>query len=360
MTHHPISRNAKCPCGSGKKYKQCCLRKGYTYEEENGVIRRSVPMSDEVGDMLQQHLEALTDELGHEPGPEDALFPNLQLEHAEHGIAEGMKAAGVDPAFVYAFEQTGILVSEDNQHLLSDKDLAEWQNAIDHYRARHAEPDSQFPVGAVAFYGPDDTRTTKIVASVFPSADSEPILERFLGTDIAGDERVNQQIMEFFQEHKVTNVVATEKNIGCPHEEGEDFPLGEDCPFCPYWKGKQGSAAGTGEEEMSEEEVKMAMELMQRMDPAALGEMMKLAQQSVDADAFANMIMVGPCPHCDSENTAECEDDPEIEDASIGRCKDCGQLWCCLCEEVFDGAEEAIVHDCPLFEATEDDLDEPF
>jgi hypothetical protein len=24
----PPSRNAPCPCGSGKKYKQCCMRKG--------------------------------------------------------------------------------------------------------------------------------------------------------------------------------------------------------------------------------------------------------------------------------------------------------------------------------------------
>jgi hypothetical protein len=32
-------------------------------------------------------------------------------------------------------------------------------------------------------------------------------------------------------------------NMGCPHEEGQDFPHGEDCPFCPFWKGKQGSAA---------------------------------------------------------------------------------------------------------------------
>jgi hypothetical protein len=31
--------------------------------------------------------------------------------------------------------------------------------------------------------------------------------------------------------------------MGCPHEEGEDFPVGEDCPFCPFWKGKQGSNA---------------------------------------------------------------------------------------------------------------------
>lgn len=29
--------------------------------------------------------------------------------------------------------------------------------------------------------------------------------------------------------------------MGCPHEEGEDFPVGENCPFCPFWKGKQGS-----------------------------------------------------------------------------------------------------------------------
>ena len=24
-------------------------------------------------------------------------------------------------------------------------------------------------------------------------------------------------------------------------EEGMDFPQGEDCPFCPFWEGKQGS-----------------------------------------------------------------------------------------------------------------------
>jgi hypothetical protein len=32
----------------------------------------------------------------------------------------------------------------------------------------------------------------------------------------------------------------SEGNMGCPHEEGEDFSVGEDCPFCPFWAGKQG------------------------------------------------------------------------------------------------------------------------
>ena len=41
-------------------------------------------------------------------------------------MVEGMRAAGLDPAFVYAFENTGLLVTEQNQHLIPEKDLAEW------------------------------------------------------------------------------------------------------------------------------------------------------------------------------------------------------------------------------------------
>lgn len=29
-----------------------------------------------------------------------------------------------------------------------------------------------------------------------------------------------------------------------PRDEGEDFPLGGDCPCCPWWKGNQGRGAG--------------------------------------------------------------------------------------------------------------------
>ena len=46
---------------------------------------------------------------------------------------------------------------------------------------------------------------------------------------------------DFFLEHGVKSVVMTDRNMGCPHEEGPDFPQGEDCPFCPFWRGKQGS-----------------------------------------------------------------------------------------------------------------------
>ena len=134
----PVGRNAPCPCGSGKKYKKCCLKKD------------------------QQRPETFS---------------------------------------------------------------------------------SKFPIGTVALYGPDDKRTTKIVASVIKREGVEPVLERWVGSNVKDNPKVRREIPEFFDKHGVKSVVATDRNMGCPHEEGEEFPAGGDCPFCPWWKGKQGSGS---------------------------------------------------------------------------------------------------------------------
>jgi hypothetical protein len=42
-------------------------------------------------------------------------------------------------------------------------------------------------------------------------------------------------------EHGVKSVAVSAGNMRCPHKEEEDFPLGDDCPFCPFWAGKLGS-----------------------------------------------------------------------------------------------------------------------
>jgi hypothetical protein len=46
---------------------------------------------------------------------------------------------------------------------------------------------------------------------------------------------VHDEILKFIQQHEVKTVVMTPGIIGCPHEEGVDYPEGEVCPFCPYW-----------------------------------------------------------------------------------------------------------------------------
>jgi hypothetical protein len=141
VAHKKLSRNAPCPCGSGKKYKHCCYR------------------------------------------------------------------------------NTGA----------GELDLG-----------RTSQP-PQFPIGTVALYGPDDKMTTKMAASVILHDGAEPIIQRWVATDVTTNPKVKEELKDFFLQHGVKRVVMSHGNMGCPHEEGEDFPHGEDCPFCPFWKGKQGS-----------------------------------------------------------------------------------------------------------------------
>ena len=110
-------------------------------------------------------------------------------------------------------------------------------------RPEPQETPPTFPIGTITFYGPDDTKTTKICASVIRREGAEPMLQRWVGSKVKDDPKVRREILEFFKRHGVRSVVASDGNMGCPHEEGQDFPRGGDCPFCPWWKGKQGSGS---------------------------------------------------------------------------------------------------------------------
>ena len=138
-------------------------------------------------------------------------------------------------------EQWQASVTEDNRHLLSEADLD--GVARGHRRnmtTRHQKP-PEYPIGTIAMYGPDDKTTTKIAAAVFLTKDSRSIIRRWVATDVTTNPKVQAEIEAFFKEYGVTSVAMSDGNMGCPHEEGQDFPHGEDCPFCPFWKGKQGS-----------------------------------------------------------------------------------------------------------------------
>jgi hypothetical protein len=90
-------------------------------------------------------------------------------------------------------------------------------------------------------YGPDDKTTTKMAAGVILHAHAKAIMMRWVATDVTTNPKIQQEVKEFFLEYGVKQVVVSQRNMGCPHEEGMDFPRGEDCPFCPFWHGKQGS-----------------------------------------------------------------------------------------------------------------------
>lgn len=57
-------------------------------------------------------------------------------------------------------------------------------------------------------------------------------------TDARLDEETTSDILEFLDEHGAVSIAAHSKLLGCPHEEGVDYPEGESCPDCPYWARK--------------------------------------------------------------------------------------------------------------------------
>jgi hypothetical protein len=141
MPRKKLSRNALCPCGSGKKYKHCCYNKVFSYlTDDQGDIFKSIPVNDELAEAIEEQKARFVQKFGREPAAADNLFFDMPpLEHAEHFIVEGMKKAGIDPAIIYAFEKTGLIVTEANENFISDKDRAEWEAAVLEYRAKRED-----------------------------------------------------------------------------------------------------------------------------------------------------------------------------------------------------------------------------
>ena len=53
--------------------------------------------------------------------------------------------------------------------------------------------------------------------------------------DVREDPPIASEILQYVRDHGAKSVVTTDRIIGCPHEEGIDYPDGQVCPQCPFW-----------------------------------------------------------------------------------------------------------------------------
>ena len=109
--------------------------------------------------------------------------------------------------------------------------------------------------------------------------------------------------------------------------------------------------------EPSVEEEEAVASALAAMSPDLVSELRDAFDKSATGEEFVNRIMVGGCPQCGNSKTGDCENDPEIDDPCVGRCFECGQLWCLDCGEFFKDAQST-EHDCPTWEQMNCDDDE--
>ena len=95
-----------------------------------------------------------------------------------------------------------------------------------------------YPVATIAFYGPNDERASKVAVAILTEEGADPkTLERWFSEDgdVRSDPKVGREILDLLRLHGVKSVVMTDRIIGCPHEQGADYPEGAVCPQCPFW-----------------------------------------------------------------------------------------------------------------------------
>lgn len=97
-----------------------------------------------------------------------------------------------------------------------------------------------YPAATVAFYGPTATYATKVVVGIAKDRSNQidPLRKWFSESDVRENEDVGLEIAAFLKEHGVLSVAMADRIIGCPHEEGVDYPDGKTCPQCPFWAGR--------------------------------------------------------------------------------------------------------------------------
>ena len=96
-----------------------------------------------------------------------------------------------------------------------------------------------YPLATVALYGPTDKKATKVVVVIVLEEHADPEqMRKWYSDDVMNDQGVYAEVLEFVKNAETKTVVMTDRIIGCPHEEGIDYPEGASCPLCPFWKGR--------------------------------------------------------------------------------------------------------------------------
>ena len=97
-----------------------------------------------------------------------------------------------------------------------------------------------YPIATVGFYGPDDQHANKLVIGIIHHEGAEPELRKWYSedSDIRSLSNIEVEIQSFIKQHGVLSVSMADRIIGCPHEEAIDYPDGESCPKCPFWRNR--------------------------------------------------------------------------------------------------------------------------
>lgn len=134
-----IGRNETCPCGRGKKYKNCCKKEDITwFRKEDGtfVSNRKVPIPEEFRDSLRGVYDRFYELFGREPNPDDLISYDAERHSNSYykAVMPLLRESGISESWIYAMYRTGGLIpTEMNEKYLSQHDLDSFAEYVEEY-----------------------------------------------------------------------------------------------------------------------------------------------------------------------------------------------------------------------------------
>jgi len=96
-----------------------------------------------------------------------------------------------------------------------------------------------YPLVTIAYYGPGKSKATKVGVGVMSEDGGEIEMRKFFSEqDVRDDAEIQSSIVGIISQVNARSVSAVDSIIGCPHEEGIDYPEGEECQECEFWIGR--------------------------------------------------------------------------------------------------------------------------
>ncbi len=85
---------------------------------------------------------------GRDPRPDEPILFDptkdtptpIEPDALDRMMVQSMLEAGIRGELIHAYQKTGMIVTEDNRHLFSKSDLAEYEAAIDDYDRLQSAP----------------------------------------------------------------------------------------------------------------------------------------------------------------------------------------------------------------------------
>ena len=153
MRPHPRKKEP-CPCGSGRQFRSCCDGQALRWVRDNeGNWSKSIPLSPEALSVFEEQFQEFESYFGRKPADDDMVFMAAYMitdDRMNDVTVRAMRAASIDEAKIFAYQKTGLIVTEHNQDLLTGRDLDEWNAAFKEFETLKRENRLEEPLSPLA------------------------------------------------------------------------------------------------------------------------------------------------------------------------------------------------------------------